>query len=220
MANHLVEEKGGNYVQGVGVLQIVGDKVVITMNDKRYEDVAKSSLPEGVVSGEQYAIRLSGDGTDLYSLRPLSASVVVMFEKFIGKKDEPPSPTIQKGGPREKDGKKWFQEDHLVFTALLKVVSKRYKGIEIPYIMDYTFRQYENTSDTIIPFGNKRKQQVVDFLKFFGWDPETDVIPFSENVLPFLEKLLHSKGVKVLATLDDKGWVKDLSPFSDDLLVG
>jgi len=218
MANRLVEEKGGNYVQGIGTLQIAGDKVIITMNDKRYEDVSKASLPEGVVSGEQYSIRLSGDGTELWSIRPVQASVVVMFEKFAGKKDEIPQPTIQKGGPREYQGKKWFAEDKLVFTAILKVVSKRYKGMEIPYIMDYTFRQYEDTTDTIIPYGSKKKQQVLDFLKFFGWDAEIDAIPYSDNVLPFLAKLLQSKGVKLLATVD-KGYISNLSPYDSDLMV-
>lgn len=217
MANRLVKEEGGNYIQGIGSLQINGDKVVITIGDRTFTDIDKADLPEGSVSGEQYSFRLSGDGSELYSIRPVEASVVVKFDKFASQKDMPPQPKIQKGGPREYNGKKWFAQDKLVFTALLKIVSKRYRGMEIPYIMDYTFKQWEDTTDTVIPFGSKRKDQVIDFLKFFGWKEDTDEIPYSDNVLPFIEKMLKAKDVKVLATIKN-GYIDSISPYDDDLM--
>lgn len=217
MANKLVKEAGGNYIQGIGELTIDGDKVIIIMNDQRYTDIEKSTLPEGVVSGEKYSFRLSSDGGELYSIRPIEASVVVKFDRFASSKDEPPQPKIQKGGPREYNGKKWMAQDKLVFTAILKITSKRYRGMEIPYILDYTFKQWENTTDTVIPYGSKRKDQVIEFLKFFGWDEEEDSIPYSDNVLPFLQKLLKARGVKVLATVKN-GYIESISPFDDDLM--
>lgn len=219
MANRLVKEEGGSYIQGNGVVQINGEKVVITMEDtgRTFTDLMKDDLPEGVVSGETYSIRLSADGTDLYSIRPIEASVVVRFEKFASQKDMPPMPKLQKGGPREWNGKKWNAPDKLVFTAVLKIVSKRYRGMEIPYIMDYTFRQWEDTNETAIPYGKKRQNQVLEFLKLFGWDDEEDNIPYSDNVLPFLEKLLKAKNTKVLASIK-KGYIETISPYDDDLM--
>lgn len=218
MANHVLEEKGGSYIQGEGQVVVQGDRVIITIADRSYADVPKSALPEGIVSGETYRVRLSGDGTELYSICPVSASVVVMFDRFASKKDEPPSPRIQKGGPREYNGKKWTADDKLVFTPILKVASKRFKGMEIPYVLDYTFRQFENTKDTVIPYGSKQKNKVLDFLRLFGWDDQEDVIPFSDNVLPFLQNLLHAKGTKVLATIKG-GYISEISAFDPEALL-
>jgi len=217
MANRLVKETGGNYIQGIGKLVIDGDKVLINIDGKTYSDVEKSTLPEGAVSGEEYSFRLSGDGSELYSIRPVEASVVVKFDRFAASKNELPMPRIQKGGPKEYNGKKWYAQDKLVFTAILKIVSKRYRGMEIPYIMDYTFKQWEDSEDTVIPYGSKRKDQVVEFLKLFGWDEEQDSIPFSDNVLPFLEKLLKARGTKVLATIKN-GYIDSISSYDDDLM--
>lgn len=217
MPNHLITESSGNYIQGVGTVQVNGDRASITIDDRTFSDFAKDDIPEGVVSGEQYSIRLSADGSQIFSLRPNQGSFVVVFDKFAAQKDMPPQPKIQKGGPREFNGKKWEAKDKLVFTAVLKIASKRGRGMEVPFIMDYTFKQWENTEDTVIPMGSKRKNQVIDFLKLFGWDENEDVIPYSDNVLPFLEKLLRAKGKKVLVTVKN-GYVTEISEFDPDLL--
>jgi hypothetical protein len=169
-------------------------------------------------AGDKLSLRMSGDGSELYSIRPNDGSVVLNFDRFSAKKDELPQPKIQKGGPREYNGKKWFAKDKLVFTAIFKIVSKKYKTMEVPYVLDYTFRQWEDTTDVVIPMGNKKCDQVIEFLKLCGWDEEADSIPWSDNVLPFLEKVLRVKQKPILAVLKN-GWIDSISEFSNDLIV-
>jgi hypothetical protein len=230
MATHFEDAPSGNYLQGVGTIAINGTEATVTLiNDKEgnriFHDVSVKDVPPeiitslvGLPAGEQFSVRMSGDGTELYSVRPNKASVVLQFEKFSAKKDELPQPKIQKGGPREYNGKKWFAKDKLVFTAVFKVVSKKFKGMEIPYVLDYTFKQFETTTDVVIPMGNKKCDQVIDFLHLCGWDENVDEIPWSDNVLPYLEKCLRSKQKQVLAAINN-GWIDSLSPFDNDLVV-
>jgi hypothetical protein len=221
MANHLIEEKDNNYVQGIGKLQFDEAKTRVTavIDGRTYADIDPKTLPDGLISGQDYSIRLDSAGVEIFSVRPLKCSVVLEFDRFSAKKDEPPMPKVQKGGPREYEGKKYIAKDKLVFTAIFKIISKTYKGLEIPYVMDYTFKQWENSNETAIPFGSKNKAKTLDFLRLAGWNEETDIIPWSENVLPFLEKLLVPCKKPLLAAIDDKGWVTSLSPFSPDLMV-
>lgn len=221
MPNHIVKEAGGDYLQGEATVTLEGGKIVVvfTEDNKRYMDVTMEKIPEGLVSGDKYQVRLNSTGTEMYSIRPVKCTAVAVFERFTAKKDEPPQPKVQQGGPRNGSKGTWYAKDKLIFTALFKIVSKKYRGMEIAYPLDYTFKQWENSTDTVIPTGSKNKDKVVTFLETTGWDAATDEIPYSENVLPFLEKLLKARNKQVLLAVNDKGYIDSLSPFSNDLEV-
>jgi len=57
---------------------------------------------------------------------------------------------------------------------------------------------------------NARAYKLEDFMNKCGFDWVRDSIPWSDNILPELQKILRSKDLKVQATLSEKGWVNEL----------
>jgi hypothetical protein len=58
-------------------------------------------------------------------------------------------------------------------------------------------------------------QKLEEFLLVAGLDFASDEIPFSENVLPYLEKLLLSRGKKLVVSLSPEGWVDTIVEAPD-----
>jgi hypothetical protein len=218
MTVRVEEEKGGNYIQGVGNVQKTPGGVMVTMfpgeqKEVTYNNVDLGSvvLPDSFQTG-QYSVRLSGDGKTLYSIRPLNGSFVMVFDRFAAQKDMPPQPKFEQGGQQRKraDGGTFISKDKLTCTAIFKVVSKKYLGMEIPYKMDYTFdfTTYKDEKVVRVPYGKVYLNKTYDFLVVCGWNPAVDDLPFppDANLLPYLEELFRNRKVKVQATIKN-GWI-------------
>lgn len=129
-----------------------------------------------------------------------------------------PEPKIDPGGPRPgKNGQTYYADDRLVFRAKLEVVEKGpYKGLNVIYTLPYIFTQ-DDLSPTVAMFEGTAGQRKIleDFLRINGFDMVNDEIPWSGNVLPWLEPKLQAAGKALWVRLNEKGFVaKDgLSPI-------
>jgi hypothetical protein len=121
-----------------------------------------------------------------------------------------PEPKIDPGGPRQgKNGQTYYAEDRLVFRAKLVVVEKgQYKGLNVVYTLPYIFTQ-DDLVPTLAMFEGTAGQRKVleDFLRLTGLDMVNDEIPWSGNVLPWLEARLQAADKIFTVRLNEKGFV-------------
>lgn len=121
-----------------------------------------------------------------------------------------PEPKIDPGGPRAgKNGQTYYAEDRLVFRAKLVVAEKGpYKGLNIIYTLPYIFTQ-DDLVPTLTMFEGTAGQRKVleDFLRLNGLDMVNDEIPWSGNVLPWLEAKLQAANKIFSVRLNEKGFI-------------
>ena len=168
----------------------------------------------------QYNITMSSDGTKLFGVRPIAGSYILEFSKFGNRGNvDVPEPKIQRGGPRTgKDGKKWFQEDSLVFSAAVEVKSEgKYQGLMLYMNLPYIFSPMVGGGTELK--GKKGEiERTETFLRVNGFDLGQEDIPYSGNVLPWLEGRLQNIAVPFLGTVDEAGWVKDPAQLPKELM--
>lgn len=125
-----------------------------------------------------------------------------------------PEPKIDPGGPRQgKNGQTYYAEDRLVFRAKLVVVggdaaTLPYKGLNVIYTLPYIFAQ-DDLVPTLTMFEGTAGQRKVleDFLRLNGLDMVNDDIPWSGNVLPWLEARLQAANKILSVRLNEKGFI-------------
>ncbi len=121
-----------------------------------------------------------------------------------------PEPKIDPGGPRQgKNGQTYYAEDRLVARAKLVVVEKGpYKGLNVVYTLPYIFTQ-DDLVPTLAMFEGTAGQRKVleDFLQITGLDMVNDEIPWSGNILPWLEARLQAANKIFTVRLNEKGFV-------------
>lgn len=149
------------------------------------------------------------------------------FSNRVGaSEDNPgvPEPKIDPGGPRQgRNGQTYYAEDRLVARAKLVVVEKGpYKGLNVVYTLPYIFTQ-DDLVPTLAMFEGTAGQRKVleDFLQINGFDMVNDEIPWSGNVLPWLEARLQAANKIFSVRLNEKGFVaKDgLAPIPAYLIT-
>lgn len=183
-------------------------------------DLTKEGWKEERGSGK-YIATLTKDNKKILSLKPVQGTYIFEFDSFGNRINEIPEPAVQPGGPRQsKDGsKRWFAPDSLVWRVNLKVVSEGlYEGLTVMYQLPYIFAAVPGTPNTQL-LGNSRKQleQVEEFFRAVGFDLVNREIPFSINVLPWLEKTLQQVNTPFLAKINEKGFMSDLSVLPPEL---
>lgn len=197
----------------------------VTVTPKRiraiFEDSGQSFdiLPEDalpyLISGRQ-VVMLSADNTKIVSARPASGTHFIRFDRFTAKDNEPPSPKAREASRMTaKDGRKWDVPVGLDFTSVFKISRGKWKGYELIQKLPYAFQEFEDTGETqIIGYGSKR---CAELLQLCGVRFEVDTIPFSENVLPFLEKVFKLRAKELVAKVEE-GWIKSLyeAPEGED----
>ena len=121
-----------------------------------------------------------------------------------------PEPKIDPGGPRAgKNGQTYYAEDRLVARAKLVVVEKgSYKGLNVVHTLPYIFAQ-DDLVPTLAMFEGTAGQRkaLEDFLQTAGLDMVNDEIPWSGNVLPWLESRLQAADKVFTVRLNEKGFV-------------
>jgi hypothetical protein len=219
MAIH-TENRGGSYLRGIADVRVRDDAELII----QFEDGDKYTVPYdmsavGLVDDGKYRVSLSSDGSQLFGITPAAGTYIVRYAGMVASKGELPTPKLIEGGPRKtRDGKKsWNAPDYMAFTVLLRIVSANCKRMTIPYQLNYSFEQYKDTDETSIPLGTKQYERTATFLQLAGMDFNVDSIPFSENVLPYLDKLFGDKNNKFQVVLKN-GYVDqafELAPVLD-----
>jgi hypothetical protein len=173
------------------------------------------------VSAGEFNVTLSRDNQKIVGIKPIAGTYVFEFDSIGNRINEIPEPAIMRGGPRQsKDGKKrWFQPDSMVWRPVLRVMSEgKYEGLKVQYMLPYIFSSVPGTPNTQL-LGESRRdlEQVEGFFRAVGFDLINREIPYSVNVLPWLETTLKNVNTPFLAKVNEKGYVSDPSVLPADL---
>lgn len=208
--------------QGNGKVTI-GNKVIrISLNGEIYElplDQWDKKRPAG-----EYNILLSKNLDKIISLRPPAPGThIVRFVRFGNRTNEIPEPKVQRGGPREtKSGGKYIAPDKLVFTALLEVCDgSQYDGLQIADNHVYGFEPVPGSPDSMITMDNKRDLERFEiFMRVQGFSLADMVIPYSSNVLPWLEAYMQASAKPFMVATNENGFIDSRSVIPAHLLPG
>ena len=205
--------------QGKAIVSLLPSGQVQVSLDGTLYTFPQEACPSPLIPGEMY-VSLSSNLDQLYDCRPWQGT---FFAKFVGfsrsEEGAQPEPYLKPGGMRKnsKTGRTFWVDDALKFTAKFMVVNGPHRGITYIYPMFYVFRQYENTNETML-YGGKARGYVETFLSLHGFNLEKDTIPWSDNVLPYIEHFILQKNKFVTLTVL-KGWISQLGDLPDGLDV-
>lgn len=213
-------------LQGVADVRLLRNGVRVTFKaDGDMYDVAPESWPTERQPGI-YNITLSQDNAKIIGINAPGGQYITKFVGFGNRNNEIPEPKILRGGPKTwtdpktSKTKKWMQPDTLNFFAKEIILSAgKYEGLEINYMLPYSFVPGINPSvcDVMDKPGNLEKLEA--WLRFSGFDIAGDEIPYSGNILPWLEKFLLAKSdanLKLITT-NERGFVDTISALPPEL---
>jgi hypothetical protein len=180
----------------VGDLKILkGGRVALLTEDGKYEfaaeDVAEGvALPPVGTTLKKVSVRTNGSVSVLYGFAPSRGTQIVRFKGFSHKKDDECAPWMMQGGERKgRDGKKWYQEDKLMFTALLDIIDGDFQNCEVGLSLPYIFSKGKDGL-AILDGGSKTIEKIVRFFELCGLSLEDEEFDFEDNMLPGLEEVL------------------------------
>lgn len=185
-------------------LQIIfdqGNEVVNLATDLLPPDVDVKHLP----TKKKYSVLVDGTRTKLNGFCPYEGSYTCEFLEFKKKPGQPPMhdyPRNRVGqGPNGPYAKDWQE-----FTAILRILEEPYTGLLVSTKLRYYFGIDEETGNAVIKGEGKHSQKLGRFIEVACGDFEKVVIPFSDNVLPPLERLLQEQHRPFLIVMS-KGFV-------------
>lgn len=170
--------------------------------------------------GGKYNVTLNGQGTKIIGVRPIAGAYVVQFSGFGNRVNEVPEPKVWRGGVRhKKDGSTWYQADRLMFTLNYKVQSpgNKYDGLTINDFLPYCFERFQGSDLTQLTGRRGDISKAEKVLGVCGFDFMRIEIPYSSNVLPWLESHLLEIGAVFMTTIGDKGFVDSVSELPEEL---
>lgn len=214
-----VKEKRSVGETGYADVRLLKDSVRITFEEGEGYDLEKDQWEEGR-SGGKYNITLNSQGTKIISVRPLAGTYIVKFHSFGNRKDDIPEPKRWRGGPRRgKTGNTWYQPDRFMFTLNYRVVDtdKKYAGLFINEFLPYCFEKYPGTEFTQVTGARSDINKIERILSIVGFDFMRVEIPFSINVLPWLERHLLTCDKTFMVTINEKGFVDTTAPLPEGL---
>ena len=169
----------------------------------------------------EYNITLSRDNQKFVGVKPIAGSYIFVFDSIGNRVNELPEPAIQRGGPRvSNDGKKrWFQPDSMVWRPLLRVMSEgRFEGLKVMYQLPYIFAAIPGSPNAQLLGSTRRDlEQTEKFLRAVGFDLLNREIPYSINVLPWMEQTLSAASTPFLAKINAKGFMEEPSVLPPEL---
>ena len=209
---------GGTSTRMKANVNVAGDIAKLAVLEGEYSgrtfSIFKEDFPAYMVNAPtgDYFLRMNADITQMYSATPaIVQSYFMVLDSFQHQDDAPPTPWVDKGGKTitMKDGKTFVTKDRLMFTVNLRIVAAEYTGFLISHLVPYAFQVDEGSEETMIAGTGRNKCE--EFLGLVGLDFLNDTIPFSDNVLPFLEPLLVGRKVVLIAEVNDKGYIASIT---------
>ncbi|HEY6020135.1 MAG TPA: hypothetical protein VIY48_09600 [Candidatus Paceibacterota bacterium] len=200
---------------GLADVRVTTKGVKVIMQDgNTYE------LPAGATerASGKYNVSLSQDLTKILFMKPIGGTYVVHFKEFGNRVNGIPQHKVQRGGPRQsRDGKKkWVAPDQLVCTVVLEVESDGiYEGLTITKNLPYCFVPSPMGATTDMYDSPSNLKQWEEFYRAVGLNEDV-AIPYSPNVLPWLERELQDRG-PFMVTTSEKGFVDSFAPIPAEL---
>jgi hypothetical protein len=208
--------KSNNGLRGQADIRVLAEKLRVTfLNDGAIYDVQKNGWDR---ESGLYNITLNRTNDEIKFISPPGRTepYLVKFIEFanrVGRTDDSPGVPEPKVKPAEykqwPDGGRSFIPESLVFTAKFVVVERgNYKGLSIPMNdIPYLFVPYSSTGLAMIEGTKGQKAKLETFLQILGLDFVNDEIPWSANVLPYLEDKFLAVSKVFSLQLNEKGYV-------------
>ncbi len=189
------------------------DDITVDFEDSKLgtiKNVPTDNAPPWLQTGK-YIITMDEDNLKILYANLPAGIYFAKFKEFA--KDNEGVPRIKE--IEEKAFTKWTRPRHLEFFATFEVVDNtKYAGAIITYPLWYVFKEYEDNRTAISGTGQKK---VLTFLEACGYDYLTgEDIPWSNNVLTEYEKILQKADKKVGISINEKGFVSQISKLEDD----
>lgn len=185
-------------------LQIIfdqGNEVVNLPTDVLPPEVDLKHLP----LKRKYSVLIDGTRTKLNGFHPNDGSYTCEFLEFKKKPGQPPMHDFPRNrvgqGPNGPYAKDWQE-----FTAILRIVEEPFTGLLVSVKLRYYFGIDEETQQAVIKGEGKHSQFLGRFIEVACGDFEKVQIPFSDNILPALERLLQAAHRPFLIVMS-KGFV-------------
>lgn len=210
-------EKGKS---GLAKVRVVKDKVKVTFSgETRIYEMFTVDCPEGIQTGE-YLVTLDKEGSRvMYVSPPDGDEYVVKFIGFSRDKDGNIQPPILiKGGDKKtnKQGNQYVTRDQIVSWAIYEITSGTFEGWQLRMRVPYAWEPWTDGEEAAISgSGSKRLLEWLGTMKF---DIAGTHVPFSDNVLPVLEKLILGGKPMVFTASIRNGYINSLSKIPDALL--
>jgi hypothetical protein len=216
--------KNNNGPKGLAEVRVMNKGLRVILNGENYEVSSEGwDRPTG-----RYNVTLNQTLDRILFASPPGGTYIVKFKEFGGRQGKTetdrgiPESYIKRGGVRKmKDGRQWMAPDELTVAVQLEVIDPEpspYRGLNIFYSFPYAFEKDERSSSTVITAKASRLVRIEEFLRIAGLDFITDDIPFSTNVLPWLEKRLQDADRIFTVTLNPEGFVQTLTEVPEYLL--
>lgn len=203
---------------GYADVRIAKNLVRIMFSSGTGYEVDPEEWEKGRAAG-QYNITMSADGNKIIGVRPVAGTYMLQFLSLGGLVNEVPEPKVQRGGPRQgKDGRHWIQPDSLVWVTILEVMSEgRFKGLKVYNNVPYIFSAIPGSPYTQLSGSKSEIERAETFLRVNGFDVTQNDIPYSSNVLPWMEKKLFEDRRPFLGTITEKGFITTLAELPKEL---
>ena len=161
----------------------------------------------------KYHVSIDRDHLKIISIAPVSGSYKARFLKFLAAKDTPPECKLR---PSSKlpDGK--VIPEHMEFTCIYELTSSSVRGMTANYFLTYAFKMGEYEDQKLAILTGMGAQKLEKWMLLHGFNFVEDSIPWSDNILPWLEKEVIKRGKIVQVEMSDKGYIKAIASLAED----
>lgn len=193
---------------GPATVRLLKQVVRVEYDDGDVYDLPLAEWDKKYPQGK-YFVGINRERTKITFISPPPDTYLVTFKEMKHSEKELPMPYVERGGPRNFGDKKWIAEDELRFRVVLSVYTGPCEGLEITYWLPYIFAN-DGKGECLLNGRKGQLKRMEDFLRAVGFDTLNDSIPYSDNVLPALEKIILRKADVFSVTLGDKGFVDSI----------
>lgn len=178
-------------------------------DDNKSYDIRKTSdnVPEYYLDGK-FVVKLSPDKSKIDSMSPYSGQFEGMVKEFVHRENELPAPQTNTKA-------KWPYE---YFAVLIEITSpEKYAGMVVYIQLHYRFEPADfewkgkQVEIAAIPISKARSVEMLDNFIMATKAVAKGPIPYSDNILPYLQKRIMRESAKFTFTMKD-GWIDHILP--------
>lgn len=159
---------------------------------------------------ETLFVKMNKEGTKLYNVNPPgNKSYFCRFAGFSHEKDKPPVPrSIPSRSITTAAGKSFTFPEHMGTYAQFKIQSGDYEGLMITNEVAYAFAPYGENNTCLKGTGSKKTEE---FLTVCGFDLSTEDIPYSDNLLPYIQEKILDHDILLIVKLTETSFVESIT---------